>query len=54
MGELSTKYFDKEKGKLKLIPTDDAEMQDENFKSKLKSYQIFNPEMFSDQQPKDE
>ena len=30
------------------------DMIDEAFKSKLKSYQIFNPEMFSDQQPKDE
>ena len=54
MGELSGKYFDLEKGKLKGYPTDDAEMIDEGFKSKLKSYQIFNPEMFSDQQPKDE
>ena len=54
MSELSGKYFDLEKGKLKGYPTDDAEMIDEGFKSKLKSYQIFNPEMFSDQQPKDE
>tara|TARA_R100000734_G_C3251120_1_gene52670 strand:- start:41 stop:493 length:453 start_codon:yes stop_codon:yes gene_type:complete len=54
MRELGEKYFDLQRGKLRLVPTDDAEMQDENFKSKLKSYQLFNPEMFSDQQPKDE
>tara|TARA_Y100000361_G_scaffold64167_1_gene56360 strand:+ start:315 stop:893 length:579 start_codon:yes stop_codon:yes gene_type:complete len=53
MGELREKYFDLERDKLRLIPTDDAEMQDENFKSKLKSYQLFNPEMFADQKPKD-
>ena len=54
MRELNEKYFDLERGKLRLVPTDDAEMQDEEFKSKLKPYQLFNPEMFSDQQPKDE
>ena len=54
MRELPEKYFDLERGKLRLVPTDDAEMPDENFKSKLKPYQLFNPEMFSDQQPKDE
>ena len=54
MGELSGKYFDLERGKLRGYPTDDAEMIDEKFKSKLKSYKIFNPEMFSDKQPKDE
>ena len=52
MGELREKYFDLERDKLRLIPTDDAEMQDEEFKSKLKPYQLFNPEMFSDQKPK--
>tara|TARA_Y100000004_G_C8754237_1_gene343761 strand:+ start:98 stop:643 length:546 start_codon:yes stop_codon:yes gene_type:complete len=54
MGELREKYFDLEKDRLRLIPTDDAERQDENFKSKLKPYQLFNPEMFSDQKPKNE
>ena len=54
MRELPEKYFDLEKNKLRYVPTDDAEMPDEEFKSKLKPYQLFNPEMFSDQQPKDE
>ena len=33
-------YFDTDSKKLKLIPTDDGEVQDEDFKSKLKSWQL--------------
>jgi len=32
-------YYDTDKNKLRLIPTDDGEIQDESFKSKLKSWQ---------------
>jgi len=33
-------YYDIQKKKMRLIPTDDGEVQDEGFKSKLKSYQL--------------
>ena len=33
-------YYDTNKKKLRLIPTDDAERQDEDFKSKLKKWQL--------------
>tara|TARA_R100000742_G_C4209398_1_gene36205 strand:+ start:39 stop:596 length:558 start_codon:yes stop_codon:yes gene_type:complete len=33
-------YYDTNKSKMRLIPTDDGEVQDEDFKSKLKSYQL--------------
>ena len=52
MRELPSKYFDLEKGKLRGYPTDDADIPIPV--PGLKSYQVFNPEMFSDQQPKDE
>jgi hypothetical protein len=40
ISEQSTKYYDTEEQRLKLIPTDDAEIQDENFKSRLKQWQL--------------
>ena len=33
-------YYNTEKKKMRLIPTDDGEVQDENFKSKLKKWQL--------------
>jgi len=33
-------YYDTEKKKMRLIPTDDAERQDQEFKSKLKKWQL--------------
>ena len=33
-------YYDTNRKKLRLIPTDDAEVQDEDFKSKLKKWQL--------------
>ena len=33
-------YYDTDRKKLRLIPTDDAEVQDEDFKSKLKKWQL--------------
>jgi len=33
-------YYDTNKKKLRLVPTDDAERQDESFKSKLKKWQL--------------
>ena len=40
IGEQSTKYYDTKEQRLKLIPTDDAERQDQEFKSKLKKWQL--------------
>ncbi len=40
IGEQSTKYYDIKEQRLKLIPTDDAERQDQEFKSKLKKWQL--------------
>ena len=33
-------YYDTKKSKMRLIPTDDGEVQDEDFKSKLKKWQL--------------
>jgi len=33
-------YYDTNKSKMRLIPTDDGEVQDEDFKSKLKKWQL--------------
>ncbi len=38
--EQSEKYYNIEEKRLKLIPTDDGEVQDESFKSKLKKWQL--------------
>ena len=38
--EQSEKYYNIEEKRLKLIPTDDAEMEDGSFKSKLKKWQL--------------
>jgi len=33
-------YYDTDRSKLRLVPTDDGEVQDEDFKSKLKKWQL--------------
>ena len=47
-------YYDTNRKKLRLVPTDDAERQDEDFKNKLKKWQLPPLDRKSSKKPKPE